>query len=180
MKKIVAALLCLSFSTPAVTAEPLEARLTAVVPLSCADGMGSGSAVHIGNGRYVTAAHVTDMGCTLAGEPIAVTYTNGKTDFAIFNARPIATTLKYSCKGFKSERMYYGVGYGFGWPKVVTQPWFASAINFGGFRHFIGEAIPGMSGGAVIDAKGVVYGVVNMRWPARSMALADTPVCKKG
>lgn len=180
MKKAIAALLCLAFSAPAILAEPLETKLEAVVRLECQDGMITGSAVHIGGGRYVSVAHVVDPTCKLNGEGISVTYRDEGQDFATFNARPIAASLAYTCKDFKAKEMYYAVGYGFGWPTRMTEPWIASNIKFGGFRHFVGEAIPGMSGGAVIDGKGTVVGVVNMRWPARSMALHDTPLCKKG
>lgn len=156
---------------------PVNNAADAVVQVLCADG--SGSAVHVGNGKYLSVAHVTEMtSCTVEGESIIDIKPAGNNDFSTFRGKEIAAKAKTSCSGFSAGETYLAIGYAFGWPQQTRNPWTASQFRLNGYQAFTGEAIPGMSGGAVIDDGGRVVGVINMRWPARSLALKDSYVCK--
>lgn len=169
--------LLLSGAAPA--AAPYSFDHSAVVRVECNGGLSVGSAVKIGEQEYITAAHVVSSGaCTIEGQPIKNVYLNIDQDFATFDGPKNNRRIKVSCRGYSRNDNYLSVGYAFGWERKTYEPLIYSGIDLDGFASFTGEIIPGMSGGPVIDYSGRVVGINNMRWPARSMALRDTKICR--
>ena len=149
----------------------------AVVPMDCLVTVAS--AVKIGTDLYITAAHVVaGHSCTIYGNAITDIKTAPDQDFATFRGPSSPVTAKYTCKGYKGGEEYLAIGYADGLPFLSYMPWIASHFHFDDQQAFTGEAIPGMSGGAVIDQSKRVVGIVNRRWPARSIPLKDTSICK--
>lgn len=166
--------LLLSGSTPV---EPIDVNFGAIVRVDC--GASTGTAWKVSEDKYVTAYHVIDSGvCRVDGVEISDMKPSSRLDFATFTGPKSPHKIKYSCRGFTSRFEYLAVGYAFGNYFQTYQPWIASTMKQYGFRMFLGESIPGMSGGPVLDKSGRAYGIVNMRWPARSRELKDTPLCK--
>lgn len=165
-------------ASPTQASEAIDA--SPVVQVVC--DASAGSAVRIDSDVYITAVHVLQgKGCKVAGTPVEVLQA-GQHDFAIFRGPAGTGVAKYSCGGFDANVEYLAVGYGHAWPVLMYQPLRASAFKIANdpYQMFTGEVIPGMSGGAVFDAKGKVTGLVTMRWPARSIPLSETSLCKKG
>lgn len=151
-----------------------------IVRLECfgAGGQSSGTAVHLGAGRYVTAAHVLEgTTCQIGPNPIAITHFSPETDFAMFDAAPAVTAIAVSCAGFRPGEHYLARGYAFGHETNAHLPWIASYFPREGRTEFVGDAIPGMSGGPVLDRKGRVVGVVLQRLASAAIPLSSTPVC---
>lgn len=173
--KILAAAALLSIPSSAA-AKPYPIREEAIVRVDCV--YSAGTAVKIGKDRYITAAHVvTSPLCTIAGKPIEDLKFESH-DTATFRGPESSHYLRTTCSGFSVDTTYLAIGYGLGLMTKSYTPWKATEFNVGGFHTFFGEAIPGMSGGPVINRKGEVTGIVNMRWPARSRSIADTSLCK--
>lgn len=176
MNKLALALvLALGASAPAHPTPYVE-NPKATVRVDCVFSVGT--AVKISEDRYITAAHVVDNPlCTVDGAPISDIKKEAN-DFATFTGKPGPEYSKVSCKGFKIGEYYLAKGYALGLFEVKIVPWLATPFVLDGFHSFLGDAIPGMSGGPVVNDRGEVAGVVNMRFPARSIALKDTSVCK--
>jgi S1-C subfamily serine protease len=101
-------------------------------------------------------------------------------DFARFKGPESSVQARLTCRRYEAGDSYLAVGYAFGAPFLTSSPLIASAFDTDPeHTEFVGEVIPGMSGGAVMDTRGYVRGIVNKRWPARSIALADTPLCER-
>lgn len=169
-KRIMLLALLLAGSTPVPV---LGVDTSPVIQVVCNEG--TGSAVNIGNGKYVSVAHVMGLtSCKVKDEPVrnVVLDTKDGHDFATFDG-PEGASASYSCKGFKAGKIYLAVGYAFGYETVTVEPLLATVFH-DSKTMFVGEVIPGMSGGAVFDEDGVLVGVVNQRWPARSTSLEDT------
>lgn len=162
-------------------ASPANAKVTIdtspVVQVVCDDRRGT--AVAIDNDTYISVAHVAEAkGCKINGVAIEVLELDPK-DFAILKGPVTKTKARYTCRDFIGDEEYIAVGYGFGWPELMYQPLHASGFKVRGqpYQMFTGEVIPGMSGGPVFDRFGRVTGIINMRWPARSLPLKETSLC---
>lgn len=179
IKNIIAAIACafLTTSVP-VMAEPYHLPDNTVVRIVC--GRAAGTAFKVGVDDYLTVSHVTDNGpCSINGQPVKATPVKGQ-DFATVKGPASPRYLRTSCDGFTSGKTYLAAGFASVKPKVTHAPWIATDVPDleEGYTTFVGEGLPGMSGGPVLDSAGVVYGTVNMRWPTRSLPLKDTPFCK--
>jgi hypothetical protein len=168
-------------STPA--SAPYDHDPAAIVRVQCITQLGTrtGSGVRIAPDTYITAAHVVvESGeCSIAGVPITVTFSDEPSDFAMFSGGAAGPTMPVHCGGFKAERVYLARGFAFGGNANFGMPWQATEITDNSLRLFIGDAIPGMSGGPVIDRKGRVAGIVNMRLASRGLPLSATKVCRE-
>ena len=172
-----AALLCAAPTHPMGDYAHDEA---AIVLVDCVTS--SGSAFKVGPNTYATALHVVEgpMPCNIAGQPITVTHIDRERDYATFIGPASPAILRTTCEGFKRGQMYVARGFPGGGTFNIFAPWQAVGIKLGGFSVFAAsDAIPGMSGAPVIDGQGRAVGVVNKRWPARSMALRETGYCKR-
>ena len=147
---------------------------------------GRGSAVRIADDTYVTAAHVATIpDCAIDGEPMQVVATDGKLDFAILHTGRHGRGFPVNCDGFQEGQYYYAVGFAFGWPIQRME-----LVRATGMRHETGMEIlvgpelfiPGMSGGALMDASGALVGIVNARNEyygiSFSRDLKDSSVCR--
>lgn len=172
MNKLVAAFACITLtSATPVSAGDYEFDQSAVGRFVCNGGVGT--AFHIGEGRYVTAAHVVE-GCEASAPNL---YINHLLDFATFTGPVLPVKIEVSCSGYRVGDMYVGVGYPQGGTYQAREPVVAVNYKPEGWQSFIGKFIPGMSGGPVINERGKVVGIVNMQWPARSQSLKNTYLC---
>jgi hypothetical protein len=174
--------LMLSSASPVHAGEPYAHDDTAVVRITCSseDSRWTGTGVKVSETTYVTADHVTRGGeCYADDTRLTVAYENEELDFAMFvTDADVGGFVPYSCKGYKVGETYLADGYGDSFYWARHEPWLATEYKWGLFQSFIGNGAPGMSGGPVFNRKGEVVGVVNMRWPMRSIALVNTPLCK--
>lgn len=146
-----------------------------VVLVDCPTSIGT--AYKVSDDEYVTALHVVDTpGCRIDGQLLTVERVYEDKDMATVRGPSYRGQIEISCKGYKPGKEYTAKGFGLG--MYMEVPWMASSLSQRGFHVFYGEAVPGMSGGPLIDRKGRAHGVVNMRWPARSASLEDTHLCK--
>lgn len=170
---VLVASLGLTSATPVVAKEAYQYASNAVVRISC--NFGAGTGFHIGEGRYVTAYHVV-KNC-LGSYPGAVI--DEKKDFALFHGPVLPEKISFTCSGYRVNDMYVAVGYPEGGFYQAREPAVAVDYRIEGYQAFIGQFIPGMSGGPVLNKDGKAVGIVNMRWPARSLNLDDTSLCKE-
>lgn len=154
----------------------------AIVRVTCdvAGGRSVGTASHVGNGVYTTADHVVDQGtCTVKGQAIYNIKSDKVHDFATFAGPVLKDRVKFTCRNFRSGRHYLAVGYPGRLSFQVMEAWNSTPFQLAGYRVFVGNGYPGMSGGPVLDKNGHMTGIVNMRWPTRSMPLRSTHLCDK-
>lgn len=176
---IAAALTCVSAAPAPGTYAHDEA---AIVLVRCArlGGNVTGSAFKVGPDSYITANHVVTGGvCFVGGEIVTITSMDETRDYVTFTGPRSPAVMRTSCAGFRPGKTYVARGYPGGGSYNIFAPWQAVNAKLRGFQVFHGEAIPGMSGGAVIDESGAVVGLINMRWPTRSMPLRSTGFCKR-
>lgn len=177
MSAIAAMVLCVSATGP-IPLYPHNENAIVMVKCQKARGIGSGTAFKVGHNSYITAAHVMAGGtCWVDGQPVTVTSFDDRRDYATFTGPASDVTIKASCDGYRAGETYIARGFPGGQPYNIYTPWMATKSMLGGFNILFGEGIPGMSGGPVIDESGAVIGLVNMRWPTRSMALRYTSFC---
>jgi S1-C subfamily serine protease len=152
-----------------------------VVLLTC--GMGQGSAVKVGGDLYLTAHHVIEhMPCQIKGTEVTLVSSSSEDDLAVIRGPSSIDYMTINCKrDFVKNEVYTTVGFpgGFWGNPQFELPLIATGKRKNGFGTFVGEIYPGMSGGAVIDDKGRLVGINNMRWPARSRSIANSYLCKK-
>lgn len=165
--------------------------------LHCGDGLGTG--VYIAPNMIMTAEHVVDGNktCTDLGSGITLKpyYTDKATDFALLtgDTKKDPRFQAYSCDGFKAGKTYFSIGYAFGTDFIINKLVATSTYTDEDFivegdhevhlRELKGTVIPGMSGGAIFDENGIVYGINNVtnygKWDkAWSREIKDTVLCK--
>lgn len=147
-----------------------------------------GSAVHLGGGRYITAAHVASAtGCKIGGKPVTIEAISISGDWAIIRSDAhLPFYAITSCGRLVEGQVYFASGYAEGNPWPVTIRLVAERYrDNAGISWLRGSIVSGMSGGSVVDSDGVVHAINDMRLgdgvPLGGVVeLADTPLCKKG
>jgi hypothetical protein len=147
---------------------------------------GKGTAFRVGPRHFLSVAHVTGLhGCSVDGQPIAVTEQDKGRDFSQFDADlPSERKLEINCTGFVPGQWYWAAGYAEGAPFQTELAVYATfAKDPSGKRVLIGPraVIPGMSGGPIFDASGKVVGTVNAYYAGTGISLSrelkDTSAC---
>ena len=152
---------------------------------------GSGTAFLVARDTYVSAFHVSHLGsCTVDGRTINPIVTEAAKDFVVFKAPSgDARPLRVSCKGFIEGEQYRGIGFPAGNDMVVTKLVaghyivgdYLPDLKFRGMRFLRGIIPHGMSGGPIVDRRGVVIGInsatTNNDTQGLSRDLADTQLC---
>lgn len=181
--KVIVALAALLTAAPSLPQGTYEHDEAAIVLVSCERPTGrvTGTAFKVSETNYITANHVTTGGvCSVGGQRVTITFEDERTDYATFVGPASPAVLRASCGGFRAGQTYVARGYPNGGTYNIFAPWQAMNARRGLFQVFsASDAIPGMSGGPVIDEWGTVRGVVSMRFPARSMPLKLTGYCKR-
>lgn len=161
--------------------------------VSCAGG--SGTAFKIADGRWLTVAHVAEIGsCYIDGILTTPLLIDHEGDFAIIDVPGDHRKggIEVNCEGFKDRVWYYGEGHGRGdpFPQVVSVRYsaaltFIASMGLGGRGWGVLEGnrfVPGMSGGVVLDSAGRAVGTVNAYGIfdriSFSKPLSDTIICK--
>lgn len=153
--------------------------------VDCAES--TGTAVQIGGGRYITAAHVvTGTGCKIVGKPITIEGIDVGADWAVIRSETrLPFYVIFSCDRLIEGQSYFASGFALGNPWPVTTRLVAERYHDGGESYLRGAIINGMSGGSVVDADGVLHAINDSRGGdgiplGGVIELADTPLCPKG
>lgn len=158
-----------------------------VVQVIC--DQGRGSAFRWRGNAVISVKHVSSLSnCEINGVPITVALDNADQDFAILRLPSSVEGIPINCGGYRDGETYYAVGYAKGRPyqrmvAVRMSNEATRAMGVRGFKVLVGAEyfIPGMSGGAVMNAAGEAVGVVNAFNPFLSLSystqLRDTAVC---
>ena len=174
---LVVSLFLLSGNSTALATEPYAINEKAIVKVACREGIGT--AFKITQDKYVTAKHVAEMTeCTVGGQPLKNLDTTSTKDIAIFTGPHSPSWAKVSCKGFEENKTYLAVGYGLGFAVTMNNPWISTDLVLDQYNTFVGDGLPGMSGGPIVNRKGEVTGVITMRWPTRGYALKFSKICE--
>lgn len=153
---------------------PPTVNLSAVRPLRC--GTGSGTGFVIANDVLVTALHVAVLGnCKDAetGVPLVTYHEDPTNDFAIMTgAYPDGGPyIKYACGSYQKGRRYLSVGYRrmYRLDSLVATGTYSpeyfpvSGKNMPGMHRLTGGIVPGMSGGGMFDYEtGRFHGINNV------------------
>ena len=152
-------------------------------------GRASGTVFQIAPGVLVTAAHVTSHGpCSVDGVPMETTLEDGSLDYALLRGN-VGKPMTLLCKEMKRGGTYHGIGYAGGRYRMDSRLFAEHRIDadiegtsYSGMMRFRGGAIPGMSGGPIIDKKGRVVAIVNASNSALTTALGrsvkDMTLCQ--
>ena len=152
-------------------------------------GRASGTVFQIRPGVLMTAAHVTRNGpCSVDDVPLEITHEDNALDYALLTGT-IGKPMTLLCKEMKRGRTYHGIGYAGGRYRMDSRLFAerrteasVEGISYRGMMRFRGGAIPGMSGGPIIDNKGRVVAIVNASNSEMSTALGrsvkDTILCR--
>ena len=183
-----------------VTLAVAFAALTSAAPLSVGKipyssiklircGRASGTLFQIAPGVLMTAAHVTRNGpCSVDDIPLETTLEDNALDYALLKGN-VGKPMTLLCKEMKRGRIYYGIGYAGGRYRMDSR-FFAESrtdanvegTSYSGMMLFRGGAIPGMSGGPIIDGRGRVVAIINASNSELSTALGrsvkDTILCR--
>jgi hypothetical protein len=176
---------------------PPTLNLSAVRPLICDEGTGSG--FMIGDNILATANHVAVLhNCrdVVTGTKFTTYKTDAAHDFALMTGEfPKIPYVKYSCDGYKNKRDYSAYGHSaHGQPYYIFRQEIVRATKhftpadmivddmpMPGMRVLYGFPVPGMSGGPVTDQYGTAFGIVNAgdgKGNFFSYELKDTILCK--
>jgi S1-C subfamily serine protease len=183
----------------AVATKPAPDRFfinfTPIRHLYCGEFTGTGSIID--QDRVLTANHVVgavkecrDEDSDTVGQVI---YQNPALDIAVIQF-PVAhlpkRRMQYNCKGFEPGKIYYAIGWQNGTELVVnrvegTKVFDNRADHSSGtlFNHVAlvrGYIIPGMSGGPIVDEKGVMVGTnqaTNHDGRSWARPITDTYLC---
>ena len=183
MGKVLTAIAAMMACVSATVPKPIYPHdESAIVRITCqrANGGGAyGSGFKVGPSSYITAAHVVSGGtCSVDGHTIRITALDVKRDFASFEGPASPVTIKTRCDGFLAGEIYLARGFPGGGFYKIASPWFITGIRDKEMQVAFGDAIPGMSGGPVMDGDGVVAGIVVRHSPARALPLSETGYCK--
>ncbi len=152
-------------------------------------GRASGTVFQIAPGILMTAAHVTRNGpCSVEDVPLETTLEDDALDYALLRGT-VGKPMTLLCREMKRGRTYYGIGYAGGRYRMDSRLFAESrtetnveGTSYSGMMLFRGGAIPGMSGGPIIDGKGRVVAIVNASNSELSTALGrsveDTILCR--
>lgn len=184
MRTIVAlAALLTAALLPTAAQAAYEHDEAAIVRVYCKQlvGASAGTAFKVSTTGYITAAHVVNTGfCSVGGMPISLTSYDAASDYATFLGPASPAILRASCEGYRPGQLYAARGYPGGGTYNIFTPWLALNMRQGLFdTFFASDAIPGMSGGPILDERGTVIGLTNMRFPPRSIPLSRTGYCKR-
>ena len=145
---------------------------------------GKGTAVNTDKG-WVSANHVTSLsGCEIEGHPIDATGEKGL-DFSTLRVAIRGPQFKVNCDGIKPGTWVFAVGFagGFSW-QTMTRHLATFQTEKDGLQLLLGypSVIPGMSGGAILNEKGEIVGIINayVRGSPLSFSrpLKDTSLCQ--
>lgn len=133
---------------------------------------GSGTGFLINNRTVVTAQHVVEdmYSCTIDGVALKMDQENKTLDYATLSIGTRGLeSLPIRCEGFKRGENYYAIGYArgsrFTMNRLIASSRFENATDENGqrigthLRELRGTAIPGMSGGPILDKDGYVVGI---------------------
>lgn len=176
--RMIAPFLSLLIGSPEVAAPAVP--YDAIQVIQCGNAVGT--VWHIGNGRYLTAAHVIGTNeCKIEGVPVKILKLDGKLDVAEIDGPVLATKVEIDCRPFKVNRHYLAVGYSMGIMRLEL-PLIFSAFGrdpFNGNGRFAGTDVhQGMSGGPLFGEDYRGAGIITQRWPSRIRALSDTHICQ--
>lgn len=180
--------------------EPKDSRLDGIRLIICgnSDGAWTGTMFHYDANRYITAYHVAHGGICFdkaTHTRLKAIHLDVGNDFAIVES-PVSLDNKYyklSCAPFITGNTYHAIGCA-GGESLLAQDLIAVDKYTNGFfiyqgsakvhlRQFIGNIIPGMSGGPVMDDKWVVHGINNASWSEKNLSwsreLKDSTLCRK-
>ncbi len=152
-------------------------------------GRASGTVFQIAPGVLMTAAHVTRNGpCSVGDVPLETALEDNALDYSLLRGT-VGRPMTLLCKEMKRGRTYHGIGYAGGRYRMDSRLFAQSrtaadveGTSYSGMMQFRGGAIPGMSGGPILDGKGRVVAIVNASNAALSTALGrsvkDTRACR--
>jgi hypothetical protein len=140
-----------------------------------------GTAFHIGQGRVISAAHVSMKGrCEADGVPLETVREDEKLDVVEFHSPVMASrpALKVSCRVPRQGEWLRAVGWGVLNFRLTLPLIFSGNIDPDfGFLITLGTVEKGMSGGPDVDSKGRVVAINNMHSSSRLRSLTETWVC---
>ena len=152
-----------------------DARIRLV---SC--GSSRGTAWQATPDTMVTALHVAAGGpCSIGGVAVALIWSDPARDLAALRSpgRPIAI----ACGGVASRADYHGIGYALGRYRMESRLVATGGLYDGGSiaslkgaALFRGGAIPGMSGGPMLDKAGRAVAIVNAGNPGGNLTIGRT------
>lgn len=156
------------------------AALASSVLIMCSGNVSSGAVLE--GGHLVMSAHASGV-CRHEGRFVRANWRSEEDDFVLASAGGEGG-LRYSCEPMMIGESYTMLGQTGTTTAVATERY--ANIQTPAIRHvriMQGLAVAGMSGGPVVDAEGVAYGIVTSRSVAMGVTFVkefrDTPLCEK-